>query len=682
MNDSQTPARIAPVPYRPSGGSVHRAPRPSRVWIALGALGTLVLVAVLFFVFARSVLFEIVPSNARLDVDGGIGFALGSGYLLLPGDYRLRARADGHHDLETPFTVGSAAEQSFRFELQRLPGRLNVIAEPAADVFIDGNARGTTPLTAMELPAGTHRLLLRAARHLAHEADVQIEGGGVEQTVRVQLVPGWAPVTVRSVPSGAEILVDGQVAGRTPQTLELGAGTHELSLRLPGYATWRDSINVVANVALELPEIQLAPAAGTLKLSSSPSGASVRMAGSFRGQTPMELSLPPGKEQRVQLSAPGHRPAERSVELVADTRQDLHVELEPIVGRLLLDVQPADAEIKVNGKALAPGARQLELVATAHRIEASKAGHAPYSTSVTPRPDFEQRVEIRLKTDAEARAERVPAKLTSKAGPSLVLVQPGAFAMGTPRGEQGRQANEAQRPVKLTRAYYLSTTEITNAQFRQFAPRHSSGIIRRETLDNDRQPVARVSWNDAARYCNWLSQQDGLPAAYREEGGTLVLVEPVTTGYRLPSEAEWEWAARYAGSSQARRYPWGSGFPPPPKTGNFAGPDAEGIAANVLAGYEDGHVAASPVATFAPNPLGVFDLAGNVAEWVHDAYDPALPINPPEVSDPFGPAGKPDRVIRGSSWLHGRLIELRTNWRDYGREARPDLGFRVARYAE
>ena len=71
-----------------------------------------------------------------------------------------------------------------------------------------------------------------------------------------------------------------------------------------------------------------------------------------------------------------------------------------------------------------------------------------------------------------------------------------------------------------------------------------------------------------------------------------------------------------------------------------------------------------------------------MAEWVHDAYDPALPIAPPEVVDPFGPAGKPDRVIRGSSWLHGRIVELRTNFRDAGREPRPDVGFRVARYAE
>lgn len=685
-SDRAEGARIEAVPYRPPSGvpgpTTGRRPLPLIVATGIVLLGLGLVGA--FFALARSVQFQVEPETARIDVDGGIGLAIGASYLLLPGTYRLRATAEGYTALDTSFSVGEAAEQRLRFALQRLPGRLKLLVEPAAEVFVDGNPRGSTPMAPLELAAGAHDLMLRAPRYRVHQAKVQIEGGGVEQTLQVRLEPGWAPVTVRSQPAGAEIHVDGQPAGRTPQTLEVGEGDHAIELRLAGYAAWQDRITVRANEPLPLPEVRLEPASGIVRVSSTPTGASVRVGADFRGTTPIELRLPPGRRHLVALSAPGHRSAERSVEVAAEERQELNLSLEPVLGPVTLDVQPPEATVKIDGRALTPGTSRVELTAVAHRIEASMPGHQPWSGSVTPRPGFDQRVEIRLQSEAEARAARNPARTASKAGPAMVLVQPGRFTMGTPRGEQGRQSNEALRPVRLTRAYYLSTTEITNAQYRRFAAAHSSGIVKRETLDNDRQPVVRVAWEDAARYCNWLSQQDGLPPAYREEGGTFKRVEPATTGYRLPSEAEWEWAARFAGGAvrDGQRYPWGSGFPPPAGAGNFADVRAEGLAPAVIAGYDDGHVAAAPVGSFPPNALGLLDLGGNVAEWVHDAYVGALPIDPPELADPFGPETGGEHVIRGSSWMHGRLVELRLAYRDVGREPRADVGFRVARYAE
>ena len=128
------------------------------------------------------------------------------------------------------------------------------------------------------------------------------------------------------------------------------------------------------------------------------------------------------------------------------------------------------------------------------------------------------------------------------------------------------------------------------------------------------------SWQDAAAYCNWLSDQEQRPRAYVEVAGQLALATPLTTGYRLPTEAEWEWAARYSGGGGSRRYPWGDAMPPPAGAGNYADRTAQGFVSNVLADYSDGYAVTAPVGSFSASPLGLFDLGGNAAEWVSDRY--------------------------------------------------------------
>jgi formylglycine-generating enzyme required for sulfatase activity len=252
--------------------------------------------------------------------------------------------------------------------------------------------------------------------------------------------------------------------------------------------------------------------------------------------------------------------------------------------------------------------------------------------------------------------------------------------MGSPRREAGRRANEAQRPVRLERRFYLSPHEVTNAEFRQFRPSHRSGYVVQSTLELDRQPVVNVSWQDAAAYANWLSAQDGLEPAYVQQGGRLVPVVPATNGYRMPTEAEWEWVARWSGGAP-RKYPWGDALPVPPGAGNFADRTAQPLVAQVLADYDDGHAATAPVGSFAANPLGFHDMGGNVAEWTHDLYTVQPPATAVAVDPAAGGAGAV-HVIRGSSWQHSGVTELRSAYRDYGDGKRNDLGFRIARYAQ
>ncbi len=148
---------------------------------------------------------------------------------------------------------------------------------------------------------------------------------------------------------------------------------------------------------------------------------------------------------------------------------------------------------------------------------------------------------VTLKTKEEARVAAIPQSVTTALTQKLKLVIPDRMTMGADRRQPGRRSNEIEREIKLTRPYYLGVNEVTNKQYLEFDPDHEPGILGRALLDRENRPAVNVSWEDAVKFCNWLSDRDGLPPAYEQVGGEWKLVEPVNIGYRLPTEAEWAW---------------------------------------------------------------------------------------------------------------------------------------------
>ncbi|MGB5774723.1 MAG: SUMF1/EgtB/PvdO family nonheme iron enzyme, partial [Sedimenticolaceae bacterium] len=365
----------------------------------------------------------------------------------------------------------------------------------------------------------------------------------------------------------------------------------------------------------------------------------------------------------------------------------LNARLQPEYGIVFVTARPADATLRVDGREVGQATQRLQLTTRSHSLEFSKPGYVSRTVRVTPRVGSSQNVDVTLltveKQQAADRAAATPAVISSPAGQSLRLVRPqGSFRMGASRREAGRRANESSRLVKLTRPFYLASTEVTNAEFRKFRSAHSSGFAEGVSLNGDRQPVVNVSWEDAARYCNWLSSRAGLPPAYAEVNGRLQPVQPLSTGYRLPSEAEWSYVARRHGRPSEQRYPWDGDFPPATVVANFADASIADTLANTVPNYNDNYRVSAPVGSFAARPAGFHDLGGNVAEWVHDYYAVYPGESERLVADPLGPNAGEHHVVRDSSWRQGSIVELRLSYRDYSRAARPDLGFRVARYAE
>ena len=123
-------------------------------------------------------------------------------------------------------------------------------------------------------------------------------------------------------------------------------------------------------------------------------------------------------------------------------------------------------------------------------------------------------------------------------------------------------------------------------------------------------------------------------------------------------------------------------MPPPERAGNFADTSVRGFMGAFISGYDDTFLGTAPVGQFPVNSNGMYDMAGNVAEWVHDYYGTTISLGSSVEVDPMGPTAGVYHTIKGSSWAHSGITELRLSFRDFGDAARNDLGFRIARYLE
>ena len=635
----------------------------------------------LWFLFtAKSVSFDVEPRTAVIEVSGGFEIELAGVRLLREGTYQLRATAEGYHPLLTDVAVAAPRSQTFAHVLTPLPGRITFRSEPsAAAVYLDDAQLGETPFVA-DVPAGPHTVTLSLTRYQDAQVEVEVEGRQIEQTVNVELRPDWADVTIPTRPAGATVRIDDAEVGVTPGPVPIPSGEHRIDVKLAGYKVWRDIIAVRAEETRTLPAIDLQRAEGLVTVRSSPRGAGITVNGTYRGTTPTELTLAPGREHRIRVFKIGYGPVTRNVRVASGQETAVAFDLPAQMGELALTADPADAELWIDGERSGGVNRTLTLAAIPHEIEVRKAGYAGYRKTVTPQPGFLQEIKVRLLTLEEARFARLKPRIATALGQELLLMQPSPIRLGASRREPGRRANEVLRDVELTRFFYIGEQEVSNADFRRFAPGHSSGAFETAELDKDEQPVANVTWEEAALFCNWLSEQERLTPFYVVEFGKVVGADPKALGYRLPTEAEWAWTARHVeDGAPLLRFPWGTSLPPPDRHGNYADRAATHVVGRIIFGYNDNHIVSAPPGTFPANAKGLHDLGGNVAEWVHDFYE--IP-EPEQRLNPLGPKDGDYHVIKGSSWMHGAISELRLTFRDYGAKGRPDVGFRIARFAE
>ena len=575
-----------------------------------------------FVLTARSVFVEVNPITAEISIDTGTSFKLGQRYLMRTGSYQLTLRNEGYHDTVTRLLVSQEQSQTHPLVMRKLPGIISFDSAniSQARIRIDGVDIGQTPLVNVEVEPGEHQLSISKDRYLNFGETIIIEGRTLEQSFTANLEPAWATVSLTTTPSGADVLVDGELIGSTPINAEIIQGQRDLVLKLAGHKAWQEEFDVLAGEDFSVPLVELTPADGLLFIQSNPTAASVTIGGDFKGLTPLEVALAPGQNHELIFFKNGYNSNSLSIQTQANEERELTIDLEPILMTVSVVAQPEDAELYVDGDFKGAANQTIELMAASQQIEIRKAGFIPYLTEFTSRPGLEQIISVSLKSLEQARLEQIKPVIVSAAGQALKLFYPGAFTMGASRREAGRRPNENLRDIKLERAFYLGNREVTNAEFRLFNAEHSSGTLEGLTLDNEAQPVVRITWTQAALFCNWLSDQESLPHFYEVSDKDVVGFNAESTGYRLPTEAEWAWAARTDGSGNQLKYSWGGTLPPAENSGNFADITAQFYLGQIMFDYNDGYLATAPVATFDANQYELYDMSGNVSEWVHDFY--------------------------------------------------------------
>jgi len=277
------------------------------------------------------------------------------------------------------------------------------------------------------------------------------------------------------------------------------------------------------------------------------------------------------------------------------------------------------------------------------KAPAATATPAP-SAAAAPRPKVSMFSNAPLLRAQER--ESHPA-FTNTLGTPMLLVTSGSFMMGS--AAPGSTANE--QPVSKTNisAFHLARWPVTNAQYEMFDPAHRA---KRAPWASDHHPVIYVSALEAARFCDWLSTRE-------------------RRRYRLPSEAEWEYAAR---GTDNRLFPWGDAL----LNGDYANfADLNTAFPWAEQGIDDGFAETSPVGSYpkGASPFGMEDMAGNVWEWCLDGM---TPYPGRERTNPRGPLEGPKRIYRGGSWK-SRIGSLRATARSFNAPnySANDVGFRV-----
>jgi len=426
-------------------------------------------------------------------------------------------------------------------------------------------------------------------------------------------------LVINTQPDEAKIFIDGQFKGRSPLRLnELDEGEMRIKASKRYFHTEIENVWVRKDNTTTL-TLLLDPATGIVDISSNPDGLKWFIDGTFVGETPDTLKWVPAGDHVILVKHSNGANWKRTIRVNEGELTEITAKFQQPV---TIESDPPGADWYLNGEKKGTTPAQTELVLGDHKIEVKADQHL----------DWQRLVNIA----EHGKAQLIKARLTPGKGlqdtlsdgalaPGMVVIGRGAFEMGSVHS--GNEEEQSVHKVKIKYHFAIARNEVTFADYDRFVTATGQAKPSDNGWGRGDQPVINVSWHDAKAYVTWLSEQT-------EEA------------YRLPSETEWEYAAR---ANTTTPFWWGD--------------EASKNQANCKnCGSRWDNVRNAPVASFPANPFGLYDTAGNVAEWVEDCwndyYKEGLFGGKPKNGKPWLKGDCTRRVVRGGG--HDVAMKLRS----------------------
>jgi formylglycine-generating enzyme required for sulfatase activity/serine/threonine protein kinase len=520
------------------------------------------------------------------------------------GEYDVSIRKEGFEPYTEKMMISSTQTGKVTATLLPIYGTLLVISEPpGAEVYIDSIKSGITPVSLNQVKKGNHHVRVDKPGYEIWTKDIVIVPGE-PVSLTAQLSDAMGNISITSNPDDAMIFISGIESGKTPLILKAEKGIKPIEIQKPGYEPWKQNVKVIAGENIEI-KAELIQSRGVLQVNSQPSDADVFVSGKNLGKTPLNLKEIQSGKITIEVRKQCYANSSQTVSIKSGILSKIDFPLKPECGTVIVKSDPEDAKWYLDDAYIGNTPGTLENIpAGKHNIKITKDQYSEWMETSAIAPGKSQTIIAKLKP---ALPDPGATWREPTTGMEFVWVENGCFNMGSLPDELGREEDEGPVHKVCVNGFWIGKYEVTQGQWKAVMKKNPSFFNRKE-----KYPADSVSINDVQLFVQTLS---------KTSNGRF--------SFRLPTEAEWEYACKSGG--QAER---------------FSGGDRP----NAVAWFKgNSNRTTHSVGEKAPNNINLYDMSGNVSEWVEDTYS-ADAYKFHSEKNPIHKKSSPNRVIRGGNW--------------------------------